>query len=188
MTAVAHGSPLTDLASTSQATRDAAAATLRTSYKQASGARWIQKLGEIQPGTAKQAVVAQLTPEQSRSLSMAAPDGSTVANYRLDDDWVLLCIYKASVDTVIKCRVSASARQVPVQPPRGYTGPWTDYFVNGRRASESFFRAGVPVGTTTVFHPNGNKALVQTHGPNGRVQGTVWYDERGAVTRSSGKP
>jgi hypothetical protein len=188
MTAVAHASPLTDLASPSQATRDAAAAALRATYAPLSGAAWIRKFGGIKPGATKKSVVDRLTPEQAHALGVFAQDGASVEEYRLDDGWVLLCMFKASVETVLRCRVREVVRHVLVEPPSGYTGPWTDYFVSGQRASESSYKDGVQVGTTTVFHPNGNKALVRTYGPNGRVQSNVWYNEAGAVTRSDGKP
>src|ERR1043166_2710743 len=54
LTAVAHASPVDDLASPSQATRDVAAARLRATYKPLPGDAWIRKLGAIAPGTTKQ--------------------------------------------------------------------------------------------------------------------------------------
>ena len=57
LTAAAHASPADDLASPSQATRDAAATALRASYKPLPGARWTQKFGDIKPGTPKKAIV-----------------------------------------------------------------------------------------------------------------------------------
>lgn len=187
LTAIAQASPVEDLASPSQATRDAAATALRASYKPLPGARWTQKFGDVKPGTPKQSIVDQLTPEQVRALRTMAADGSTVAEYRLDETWVLLCIYKAAVETVIRCRISETPRHVAVDPPGGYTGPWTEYFVSGQRAREATYRGGVLVGTSTIYHPNGQKALVQTFGPDGHVQGSVWYNEAGVVTRRYGK-
>jgi hypothetical protein len=188
LTAVAHASPVEDLASPSQATRDAAAAALRVSYKPLPRAPWVGKFGNVKPGTPKKSIVDQLTPEQARALAATAADGATVAEYRLDDTWILLCIYKAAVETVIRCRVSEVPRHVLVNPPRGYTGPWTDYFVTGQRAREASYRDGVLVGTSTSYHPNGQKALVETFGPDGHVQGSVWYNQAGVVTRRYGKP
>jgi hypothetical protein len=186
LTTVAHASPVDDLASPSQATRDAAAAKLRATYKPLPGDAWIHKLGTIRPGTARQAVVSQLTAEQAHPLGVFGDGRGRAESYRLDDGWVLLCMYQLPAETVIDCKVRAEARHVLVEPPLGYTGPWVDYLVSGQRASESTFKDGVHVGTTTVFHPNGKKAMVRTHGPNGRAKSIVWYDETGAVKRRVG--
>jgi hypothetical protein len=188
VTGVAHASPVDDLASPSQATRDAAAARLRATYKPPPGDAWIRKLGAIRPGTTKQSVVSQLTREQAHPLGVFGDSHGRAESYRLDDGWVLLCMYRLPAEAVITCKVSSGPRHVLVEPPHGYTGPWVDYLVNGQRASESTFKDGVHVGTTTVFHANGKRAMVRTHGPDGKATSIVWYDETGAVKRRVGAP
>jgi hypothetical protein len=188
MTAVAQAAPLDDLASPVQATRDAAAATLRASYKPLSGEKWIQKFGAIKAGATRKSVVDLLTPEQARPQEWPMRPGAAVTTYRLDEGWALFCIYKPVVDTVVRCGVRDSLRHVAVDPPKGYTGPWIEYFVSGQRAREVTYRNGVLVGTSTLYHPNGKKAAVQILGPDGRPQYSVQYRNDGTVLRSRGKP
>ncbi|HEY0991513.1 MAG TPA: hypothetical protein VGD80_30880 [Kofleriaceae bacterium] len=187
LTATAQASPLDDLASPSQEKRDAAAAALRASYKPLPGARWIQKFGAIKPGATKKSVIDQLTPVQAHPLEVPVRPGDTVTEYRLDDGWALFCIFKPVVDTVIRCGVRESVRHVAVDPPSGYTGPWVEYFASGQRAREASYRNGVVV-TSTLYRPNGNKAVAQTYGAGGRVQSTVHYDKDGKVTHAPGRP
>jgi hypothetical protein len=186
MTAVAQASPVDDLASPSQATRDAAAARLRATYRPLPGEVWIRKFGAIRPGAPRKSVVDQLQGLQAVPTGVTVGADAKVENYRLDDGWILLCKYRSPADTVIKCELRNDPRQVSVNPPRGYTGSWTDYFVSGQPASVASFKSGVPVGTTTVFHDNGTKALVRTYGPNGHATSTVWYNPAGVVVHRVG--
>jgi hypothetical protein len=140
--------------------------------------------------------------------------GAALESYRLDDAWLLRCSYQefGSSDVLLSHELIESLRYVWIEPPAGFTGVWTTYFVNGQRSHEIQYRDGQHFGTFTSFYSNGSKAVVQHYGaegadgegtgyfPSGALnykarysKGTptgtwVWYNEDGSVRSTRENP
>jgi hypothetical protein len=157
-----------DLASPSQAVRDAAAARIRRSYAPPERARWEPLLASIQPGDPAASVLAKL-PSGAEPGPGGAGGGGRTESYRLDGLWMLSCGFIQADDTVIDCELYDDLAQIWVDPPAAFTGVWTTYFANGQRAYEIHYRGGVYDGTFTSFHADGTTASVRRFGPDGVV-------------------
>jgi ATP-dependent exoDNAse (exonuclease V) beta subunit len=93
-------SPVSDLASPSQATREAAAKELRATYVAPSRAKWEFLLAGLTPGEKREKALALLRPLTYESAGRDNWENGFVPTgthprvseaYRLDDRWLLIC-------------------------------------------------------------------------------------------------
>ena len=52
-----------------------------------------------------------------------------------------------------------------------FTGPFIDYFLNGKKQGEGFLKNGLVEGLRTVYYPNGNKSFSRNYNANGIADG-----------------
>jgi hypothetical protein len=212
--ACVSASPLDDLRSPSQQIRDAAAAVLRTNFVPPPRSRWEPIVAAINPSDSSDAILLLLQPYGvTREMGMGSGQ-SFSESYRLDDVWLLRCSFQkfGSSDVLLSHELIESLRYVWMEPPAGFTGVWTTYFVNGQRSHEIQYRDGQYFGTFTSFYSNGSRAVVQHYGaegvdgedtgyfPSGALNykaryskgaptGTwVWYNEDGSVRSTRENP
>jgi antitoxin component YwqK of YwqJK toxin-antitoxin module len=100
--------------------------------------------------------------------------------YRLDDLWVLRCDYGRSSE-LFASELIEQVRYVWVAPAADFTGVWINYYVNGQRSHEIQYRNGQSLGTSTTFHSNGSKAVVQHRAAEGADGEEIGYFRSGAV-------
>ncbi len=201
--------PRSDLASPSQATRDAAAKILRTTYKPPPRSEWEPLLMKISPGDKRADVQELLRPlklHAERGMENGLGGPVLTEQYRLDDLWVLGCSYRNGV--LLKRKLSEQLRHVWVDPPAGFTGVWTTYFVNGQPSHEIQYKDGKYEGLFTALNPDGSKCYTQHYQqgvaegedagyyPSGRVRYLgrcsagkqvgkwTWYNDDGSVQSS----
>jgi hypothetical protein len=199
-------SPLADLASPDQATRDAAAKILRASYQPPPRTKWEPLLAKLTPGLSGKELRKLLMPYPGEGS--ASGGGGTTSSFRLDDAWELTIATDDRNDGALMNyapQLSRRLRQIWVAPPKNYTGVWTTYYVNGQKGSVIDYRNGQYFGTFTSYHSNGFKGGVQhfdetgcngeeiDYYPSGRISargqythnretGTwTWYNEDGSI-------
>jgi hypothetical protein len=204
----AHASPRDELASPTQATRDAAAEQLRRTFKPTPRKKFVRLLEQVtKPRMTKTKVLALLKPYKPQQEMSGSSGGGVTVMYRIDDSWLIECFFSdRGDDKAFGAELVESTRAIFVEPPRQFTGVWTTYYVNGHRRNKITYKHGAYDGTFTSFHDDGSKAVVQHYGPkgadgedtgyhpNGRVayRGTykqgkqvgtwTWFDEAGKIT------
>jgi len=165
-------SPIDDLASPSQETRDAAAKILRATYTPSSRTNWDSLIASIKIGDNKTNVIEML-----RRLKIKGGGGAGTGTYesrlfQLDDSWQLELASEG--DHVVGCKLREQMRDLWVLPPTNFTGVWTIYWVNGQRTAEIHVKDGKNFGEFTGFYSDGKKAYVQhfdEQGVNGEDTG-----------------
>lgn len=175
--------PLDDLSSPSQQVRDAAAASLRTAYVLPSRSSWDTVVAAIKPGDSSDTILQMLQPYRVTTELGPASGQSFYQSYRLDDVWLLRCSFRKldSGDALLRHELIEQMRNVWVEPPAGFNGAWTTYFVNGQRSHELHYVQGRLFGTLTSFHSNGSKSVVQHVGAEGAEGEDIGYFPSGAV-------
>jgi hypothetical protein len=186
-----------------QSVRDAAAAEIRaaiardvSSTGDPGEAFWKKKLASIKPGI----TAAQFMSATGATNEGAASSGqSTSAIYRLDDYWTV-AVYFDNPDKLREVgALTRRARSVWVEPPKGFSGKWVTYFVNGvvdndiqyakgtcerftahydnaQLAYEQRYKNGQIDGAEIGYHPDGSKAYEIRHAAGKSVGRWVhWY-------------
>ncbi len=203
-------SPLTDLSSPSQETRDEAAKTLRETYKPPPATNWYPLLKALELGAKRTIIEAQLRSSNLVVGGGLASGTTKIETYALDDLWALECSFTNSPLGVTNSALAHVAlkrqlRHVWVQPPTNFTGVWRTYWANGQPCDEFHYKDGHPEGLLTTFYPDGSKGGVgllhngvsdgeeTTFYPSGKIRsrGTyqagkpvgvwVWYNKDGSV-------
>ena len=205
-------SPIDDLASPSQETRDAAAKILRSIYTPSSRTNWDSLVASIKVGDNKTNVIEML-----HRLNIKGGGGAGTGTYesrlfQLDDLWELEL--SSERDLVVGCKLRDQMRDIWILPPTNFSGVWTTYWVNGQRSAEVHIKDGKYLGDFTGFSPSGFKSYVQHfdnnllageeigYFPSGKISyrgqhetnayiGTwIWYNEDGSTNyvRDYSKP
>ena len=198
-------SPTSDLSSSSQEVRDAAAAILRTNYTATARTNWEPVIHGLKKGMTKTNILELLAPYKVADRGGFGGGGTYNAMYQLDDAWMLNCWYHYDGDILFDWELSPQLRAVWVAPPTNFTGTWTTYFANGQKSHEIHYDAGKYHGDFTAFNPEGKKSHVQHYDhyimsgeaigfyPSGRMRyrgthnvgkqvGTwIWYNEDGST-------
>jgi hypothetical protein len=205
--ASAFCSPLSDLSSPSQETRDRAAEILRRGYKAPARDNWEWLLQSVKPGDAKSKLLDLLRPYDAKFESSFGLGGGVTDSYRLDDLWVLRCTSRILDSKIHGVELIELMQPVWVEPPPNFTGVWTTYFVNGQKNDEIHYKNGKHFGEFVSFRSDGSKCFVQhfdesggseTTGyypsgkieyrahckPNEPVRTYTWYNEDGSVSRT----
>lgn len=155
------GSPASDLSSSSQEVRDAAAKALRSSNTLLSRTNWEAIAGAMTNGMARMSVTELLSPHHTIPSAEGGPDGSYRLSYRLDDTWILICHFRYTDDALLDRTLSASPLYVWVEPPTNFTGVWITYYVNGQKSHEVHYDNGKYQGEFIFYSPDGSKSTVQ---------------------------
>ena len=178
-----HASPEGDLASPFQEKRDEAAKILRATYVPAPRSKWDSLMSNLKLGSAKTNVL-QVLGTYTNNIAGGGGSGATeMERYGLDDLWLLECSFTGddSHRVLTNVRLVQGLRAVSVEPPRGFTGTWITYYVNGQKSGEGHFKNGLPDGECIGFHPDGSRMLVN-HSRGGALDGEeVGFYESGAI-------
>jgi hypothetical protein len=174
-----RAAPLDDLASPSQEGRDAAAKVLRETYVAPPVDRFKGLLDSVKIGERRSQLLQQLRPFNVPLELPPQQEGASLTTYRLDDRWVLQCVF---LNEVLRDRsLLEDVRDVSVEPPAKYTGVWTTYYVNGQPCREIHYNYGAYSGTVTSYHPDGSKSRIENFGPRGHEGEEIGYFPSGAV-------
>ena len=143
----AHAGPREDLESPAQATRDAAAAKLRKTYKRTPKSKLAPLVTKIKkPGMTKEKTLALLAPYHPKSEGAGAGGGGETILYRIDDGWLLEAAFSTRGDgKVLAARLLESIRDVWIEPPKDFTGTWITYLANGEKSREMKYDKGTHV-------------------------------------------
>ena len=206
-TLCAGAPPSSDLASPSQAVRDAAAKILRATYTPPARTNWDLLIAQLKSGAPKTNVLELIRPY---NLGLEGGVGSGYAEserYRLDDLWLLECSYRGSESNMVlfHWEPREALRNVWVEPPPGFTGEWTTYYVNGQKVLRAYYKNGIHDGAITAFQPDGSLVFIQHvakdtpygeetgfyasgktnyHGSykeGARIGTWIWYNEDGSI-------
>lgn len=202
-------SPVSDLASPSQETRDAAAKILRATAKPPSKIKWFFFTCHIRNGEDETNILALL---RSYKLSAQPESGfggiGEYMEYRLDDNWLLGCAFDNNdihARPLTRWKLVSRWRDGYIRPPTNFSGIWITYYANGQKSLEGNYTNGSRSGECTCFYPNGSKSqvwhydhwvaqgLYTQYFPSGRIQYQVqysnnvrvgigvWYDKDGST-------
>jgi hypothetical protein len=197
-------SPIDDLSSPSQKTRDAAAEILRSSHTAPPGPNWEAIVGTITNGISRTDVEKLLLPFKVTLVQQLGSSWVFGNAFwcRLDDAWVLSLYFEPTNHTLTLKQMKMA--EVSVDPPPHFTGVWVVYYVNGQKCQEVHYKDGKRQGNLTVFNSDGSTNYIQRydHGlPDGafvayyvsgrtsasavykagRLVSTVIYNEDGTV-------
>jgi len=173
--------PQDDLASGDQATRDAAAKTLRITYEPIPRGKWEPLLEKIKPGMSKDAFAELLSSYHAQSEGGDSSGGSTTGSYRLDDQWLLVYYSDDRANKITGATLKEDMRNVWVEPPKKFTGTWITYFVNGQKSHEIEYKDGIYFGEFIAYHGNGTKLYVQHYDSSGCNGDDTGYFPSGKV-------
>jgi hypothetical protein len=153
---VLSAAPLSDLRSTNEITRSAAARIIRETYKPPAGTNWDALVLSLKTGIVKTNALAILRPHVIQTEGAGGSGTWEFCRYRLDPLWVLECYYESEIFK--GCKLLQYTGQMWVNPPPGFTGLWTIYFSNGQTNLQVQFKNGKQDGETTVFSEDGVKS------------------------------
>ena len=161
----AAAAPRDEIASPSQATRDAAAQKLRATFKRTPKSKLVRLVKAIKkPGMTKTKTLKLLAPYRPRSEGGGASGGGETIMYRIDPSWILECYFSERDDRVLSApRLVESLQEHWVEPPADFTGVWTTYLANGQRAHEIHYAHGKPAGTWTRYDDTGAVISTKEH-------------------------
>jgi hypothetical protein len=203
---IVFASPLDDLGSPTQDTRDRAAAELSRTFRSTPMSKWTPTIDKIKKGQSKKEILDLLSPFNVTKEGSAGSGQSHSESYRLDNEWVLICWFQNAGDILIDRKLTQSLKHIWTAPPKNYTGVWVVYFVNGHKSHQINYKDGQYFGEFISYHPDGSKSYVQhytTNGANGEDTGYypsgkiayraqykdgkpvgtwTWYDEAGEIT------
>lgn len=161
-------SPRSDLSSTNQETRDAAAKILREIYTPPPRTNWDALVASLKVGTSETNILQLLKPVIVRPEGGGGSGTFEAKQFRLDDWWMLECHFD---HVFLGCELFPRPLDIWVEPPPHFTGVWTTYSINGQKDYEIHYRDGKRNGeTTSFFYEDGSRAEV-THFVNGVEDG-----------------
>ena len=142
---VGLASPIDDLASPSQETRDAAARILRKTWVPPARTNWQPLLSAIMIGMHETNVLELLRPLTGLTNASGVGSGTVESRiYRLDDLYLIQYSYEISDHIVFAHRLLQRLREVsPPAPPTNFTGIWVNYYANGQACCRIHYTNGV---------------------------------------------
>jgi hypothetical protein len=161
-------SPKTDLSSTNQQTRDAAAKILRATFIPPPRTNWDSVIASLKAGMSTTNILQSLRPVIVRPEGRGGTGNFNADRFRLDDVWILECYFNG--DTFYGCKLLPLILEVWVEPPRNFNGLWTTYLVNGQKSREFHYKNGKLDGGITSFYDDGSRAVL-THFVEGIQEG-----------------
>src|ERR1043165_744903 len=160
-------SPRSELSSTNQEARDAAAKILRETYIPPSRTNWDSLVASLKVGMSKSNILQLLKPVVVRPEGGGGSGTFEAQQFRLDDLWILECHFDHGF---LGCKLFPQPLEIWMEPPPHFTGLWTMYRVNGQRSYEIRYKDGKRDGEMTSFYDGGSKAVV-THFIQGVQEG-----------------
>ena len=143
---------------------------------------WEERLRQVKPDM-KHEEVLKILPPVDKNISGNWSGGTGNQHWRLDDYWTVGVHYHyPDVVHEMRPQLQARVRDVWVDPPDGFTGKWTTWYVNGQKARESELTNGKSHGVLRSHHDNGRVAFEQ-HYVNGTCHGSDrgWYADGGKM-------
>jgi hypothetical protein len=188
-------SPILDLASPLQATRDTAAKILRTSYLPPDRKKSEAVVAQIKAGDSMTGVLNLIRDYNPKTYQEAGPtvtDGNTgTMSYRLDDLWLLQCDFEfenASEKKLIDSKIIQDMRTVLVDPPVKFNGTWITYFVNGQKSQEVEYQDGNYSGEFIAYYSDGSKRYLKHFDrKNDETEGVGYFPSGHIAYRGQGK-
>jgi len=169
-------SPLSDLTSTNQNVRDAAAKILRETYTPPSGTNWDTLIASLHPGTPKTNVLSFLRPNIVQTEGGGSSGTYEFCRYRLDVSWVLECYFERDIFT--GCKLIKYPGQMWVNPPPSFTGISTIYFSNGQTNLLIHYKNGKQDGDMIVFTEDGQISHTMRY-----LDGVWQHDDTNGTTK-----
>ena len=163
------------LESPDQATRDAAAARLRQHPLTGHDAAYwkAQLAARAKPGMTSEQFAAEFHATEQGGGSSG---GSKTMIWRLDDGWTVE-VYSNEPDALRGVGEPVpSLRSVWVEPPKGFTGRWVTYYVNGHIENDFTYTHGV-YAQQSMYYANGQLVMTR-HYVDGKLEGveTAFHD------------
>jgi hypothetical protein len=168
----AANSPILELASLSQETRDSAAAILRQSYTAPPATNWDTLISSLKLGSRRTNVLNQLVSLKLQPEGGIGSGNTDTVLYRLDSSWVLECSFTNSTadGRLSRRRLSQHIQDVWVEPPHGFSGVWKTYYANGQPSHQISYQGGLQEGEVILYRSDGTKSVV-SHLINGMAEG-----------------
>jgi hypothetical protein len=154
------GSPASDLGSSSQEVRDAAASLLRPSYSMPSRSKWEWVEGAVTNGMSQNDVLKALSPLKAKP-DEGGVNATYILSYRLDDAWIFTCWFSTKGGVLSKRTLLPNLRSVWVEPATNFTGVWVTYYSNGQTNYQIHYDSGKYHGEFISYYTNGSKCVVQ---------------------------
>jgi hypothetical protein len=168
--------PTVDLASPSQAKRDAAAKILRNKVVKPVKFKWLFLTWQLKTNESQTNVLELL---RSHNLNTRPESGmgglGEYDEYRLDDYWLLGCEFN-NYDyrnlLLERWKLIPRWRDVFVKPATNFNGVWITYFANGQKSAEANYLNGELSGEYTGFFPEDGSKMVVWHYEHYRPNGS----------------
>lgn len=129
---------------------------------------WNDKFMKVEKGM-DLAHIRELTgAEGGGDLMHMCSGGSCYPTLRLDDYWTVNLVTSNDGHLLERREFLRTAKSFWVDPPKGFTGKWITYFLNGRPAHDQEYLNG-KVTKHLVYYDNGQLTYGQTH-PNGNAE------------------
>ena len=142
--------------------------------KDSGEAYWIEKVNQVGKGMTQTEVV-KILPSLVQPIDFEmTPNGDV--SYRIDNEWLVTSPDRYSDKVISSPELTKRELLVFVPPPEGYTGTWTNWYVNGQKGTETQYENGEYNGLHTYYYDNGQKGYEQ-HYLNHVCDGTDtgWY-------------
>jgi len=203
------------LGSPKQGDRDRAATKMRRLFQPTHKQTCHNKLLWVQPGisiTEVEEGLARLGIDTTKQTVGACGSGWCSRGYRVDECYVLRVRFETPSGVVISSEIQEELEYIWVYPPKGYSGKWVVYFVNGFKSHEINYKDGKYLGQFLNYYPNGQLAYRQLYSQAGiegeevgffqsgrinyrayhrrgrNVGKWVWYDEEGKIKNEQNYP
>jgi hypothetical protein len=149
--------------------------------------RWKPLMERLRLGTSWGECLAILGPMTNKLQQGYASMWHFYQECRLDDFYVLRLHLSANADLTPRsdyrlqeAEFSKDVRYVWVDPPKGFTGTWTTYSINGRKSHEFGYRDGSYSGACITYDADGKVVRTYHAGDGGAAESRV---EGGAPRR-----
>lgn len=149
------------LASPVQKERDLGAAVLVRSYVSPPRANWDYLVKRLKPGMKRTAVESELNSAKATPGQSDKTDNWDSREYRLDDVWVMKCMYTNSV--LSGTQLQEQLIYIWVPPPANFSGDWLTYWVNGHWGNLRHYQDGRLDGLDTDYFSDGSKSIVYSY-------------------------
>jgi hypothetical protein len=178
--------PFDDLTSPDQAIRDAAAKILRASWRPTPRSRWGPFLASIELGMTRAAFNQLVAPYNTRTVPGRATRSTSCESCRLDDTWLLCLNFEMNDpsgmainnprDTLSRWEIIKNVQSMDVEIPSNFTGRWTTYYANGKKAEINDLHKGIRCGVFIVYNSDGGMHYLAHYDNAGKmIDGVNYY-------------
>jgi len=145
---------------------------------------WKKRVESVTPGM-RHSDVIKILPAYNKTLSAdrllwsgSGSGDSHIGRWRLDHYWIVMIQYR-NPDRVIETpKLQNKAMRVWVKPPKGFSGTWITWYINGFKDHVIEYKNDKYNGAFIVFYDNGHKSY-QQHYKAGVCSGPSlgWYTD-----------